>query len=151
MAQLLWGWLEFPVAFLTDTVRKVQGCNNSSWGRTGQSNPREAEQIWRVMGGVPPLFALRLSSRIFRWKASESSLVPGMVNAGRKAYHIQLQIYSSHQSQPQILFKCPAGNLSLSSSFAWDRFEARWWKWMFWNWEVQSWKPRLPLNWRVGI
>lgn len=34
MAQLLWGWLEFPVSFLTDAVRKVQSCNNSGWGRT---------------------------------------------------------------------------------------------------------------------
>lgn len=34
MAQLLWGWLEFPVSFLTDTVRKVQSCNNSVWKRT---------------------------------------------------------------------------------------------------------------------
>lgn len=34
IVQLLWGWLEFPVSFLTDTVRKVQSCNNSDWGRT---------------------------------------------------------------------------------------------------------------------
>lgn len=151
MAQLLRGWLEFPVAFLTDAVREVQACNNSDWGRMG---PEQSQG-----GGVGlgrdgrcsfPLWTEKrsLSFRIFRWKASKGLLVPVIVNVERQAYcifnNIYIQMISHSPSEPS---EHPAGfRFSFSISFAWDRFGPRWWNWMFWNWKVQSQIPKLPLD-----
>lgn len=65
MAQLLWGWLEFPVSFLTDAVRKVQGCSNSSWGRTSPEQSQGGRAvIEEELGGVPSPLVLSTVSHL---------------------------------------------------------------------------------------
>lgn len=64
MAQLLWEWLEFPVSFLRDAIRKVQSCNNSGWGRSNTEQSQWAIVVTDDVGGSfswETVFCLRFS------------------------------------------------------------------------------------------
>lgn len=83
MAQLLWEWLEFPVSFLTDAIRKVQSCNNSAWGRSNTEQSQWAIAVTYDEGGK--LFqGNSLLPKIFRWKMSKESFMASMLNVLQK-------------------------------------------------------------------
>ena len=121
MAQLLWGWLEFPVSFLTDAGRKVQSCNNSGWGRTETEQSQWGGVVTEGKeGALTEKQCLWL--KIFRWKMSKGSFVPSMLNVFQKMWYPVRSYVQAAGHWPNFPLKVPHYTFLSQLALSWGYF-----------------------------
>lgn len=143
MAQLLWGWLEFPVSFLTHAGRKVQSYNNSGGGRTDTERSQWGGVVTgREEGGLTGKQSFL--PKIFRWKMSKGSFVPDMLNVFQKMNRLWYALRSYVQavgSWSNFPLKSPISQPALLWGYFMysTRFEPYLWKWRFSCYKEKTW------------